>query len=71
MGLGVPLVPLGVPCVDLFDVGGLGRDTAPKALTTQMTACDLRHVEPTAVLGVAWIAHFSAILFASGGSKAS
>jgi len=51
MGLGVPLVPLGVPRLDLVDECGLRRDTAPKALTTHMAACDLRHVEPTAVFG--------------------
>src|SRR5260370_17303263 len=51
MCLGVPLVPLGVPRLDLFDEGGLGRDTAPKALTTQKAEFDLRHVEPTTVFG--------------------
>ena len=45
------LVPLGVPRLDLVDECGLGRDTAPKALTTQMAAFDLRHVEPTTMLG--------------------
>ena len=44
MSLGVLLVPLGVPRLDLFDECGLGRDTAPKALTTQMAEFDLRHV---------------------------
>ena len=51
MGLGVPLVPLGVPRLDLVDECGLRRDTAPKALTTQMAEFGLRHVEPTAVFG--------------------
>jgi len=45
------LVPLGVPRLDLVDERGLGRDTAPKALTTQMAEFDLRHVEPTTMLG--------------------
>jgi hypothetical protein len=47
MSLGVPLVPLGVPHLDLFYACGLGRDTAPKALTTQMTEFDLSHVPPS------------------------
>ena len=51
MGLGVLLVPLGIPRLDLVDECGLRRDTAPKALTTQMAEFDLRHVEPTAVFG--------------------
>ena len=51
MCLGVLLVPLGIPRLDLFDEGGLRRDTAPKALTTQMAEFDLSHVEPTAVFG--------------------
>ena len=51
MSLGILLVPLGVPRLDLVDEGRLGRDTAPKALPTQMAAFDLRHVEPTAVFG--------------------
>jgi hypothetical protein len=51
MGLGVLLVPLGIPRLDLVDACGLRRDTTPKALTTQMAECDLRHVEPTVVLG--------------------
>jgi hypothetical protein len=51
MGLGVLLVPLGVPCLDLVEEGGLRRDTAPKALPTQMAAFHLGHVEPTAGLG--------------------
>ena len=51
MCLSVFLVPLGVPRLDLFDERGLRRDTAPKALTTQMAEFDLSHVEPTAVLG--------------------
>jgi hypothetical protein len=42
---------LDVPRLDLVDEGRLGRDTAPKALTTQMAEFDLRPVEPTAVLG--------------------
>ena len=37
-------VPLGVPCLDLFDECSLARDTAPKALTTQMAEFDLSHV---------------------------
>ena len=49
MGLGVLLVPLGVPRLDLVDERGLRRDTAPQALTAQMAEFDLRHVEPTAV----------------------
>jgi hypothetical protein len=49
MGLGVLLVPLGVPCLDLVEEGGLRRNTAPKALSTQMAEFNLRHVEPTAV----------------------
>jgi hypothetical protein len=44
MGLGVLLVPLGVPRLDLFDECGFGRDTAPKTLTTQMAEFDLRHI---------------------------
>ena len=48
---GVPLVPLAVPCRDLFEKCGLRRDTTPKALTTQMAEFALRHVEPTAMLG--------------------
>ena len=44
MGLGAPLVPLGVPRLDLVDECGLRRDTAPEALTTQMAEFDLRHV---------------------------
>jgi hypothetical protein len=51
MRLGMLLVPLGVPRLDLVDEGRLGRETAPKALTTPMAACDLRPVEPTAVFG--------------------
>src|SRR2546430_9767137 len=51
MCLGVPLVPLRVPRLDLFYEGGLRRDTAPKALTTQMAEFDLSHIEPTAVFG--------------------
>ena len=51
MGLGVLLVPLGVPRLDLVDERGLRRDTAPQALTAQMAEFDLRHVEPTAVFG--------------------
>ncbi len=47
----MPLVPLGVPRLDFFDECGLRRDTAPKALTTQMAEFDLRHVEPTTVFG--------------------
>ena len=49
MGLGVLRVPLGVPRLDLVDERGRRRDTAPQALTAQMAAFDLRHVEPTAV----------------------
>jgi len=49
MCLGVPLVPLRVPRLDLVDECGLGRDAAPKALTTQMAEFDLSHIEPTAV----------------------
>ena len=45
------LVPLGVPRLDLVEECGLGRDTAPKALTTQMAEFDLSHVEPTAMFG--------------------
>ena len=44
MGLGMLLVPLGVPRLDLVDEGGLGRDTAPKALTAQVAEFDLGHV---------------------------
>ena len=44
MGFGVPLVPFAVPCLHLFDQGGLCRDTAPQALPTQMAEFDLRHV---------------------------
>jgi hypothetical protein len=51
MGLGVLLVPFGVPRADLFAECGLCRDTTPKALTTQMAEFNLRHVEPTAVFG--------------------
>ena len=51
MSLGLRRVPVGVPRLDLFDEGRLARDTAPKALTTQMAAFDLSHVEPTAVCG--------------------
>ena len=51
MGLGAPLIPLGVPRLDLVDECGLRRDTALKALTTHMAEFDLRHVEPTAVFG--------------------
>ena len=51
MGLGVPLIPLDVPCLDLFDKCSLRRDTAPQALTTQMAEFDLRHVEPTTMFG--------------------
>ncbi len=51
MGLGVLLVPLGIPRLDLVDECSLRRDTTPKALTTQMAEFDLRHVEPTAVFG--------------------
>jgi hypothetical protein len=50
MGLGVLLVPLGVPRLDLVDERGLRRDTAPQALTAQRAEFDLRHVAPTAVL---------------------
>jgi hypothetical protein len=49
MGLGVLLVPLGVPRLDLGDERGLRRDTTPQALTAQMAEFDLRHVYPTAV----------------------
>jgi hypothetical protein len=49
MCLGVLLIPLGVPRLDLVDERGLRRDTAPQALTAQMAEFDLRHVEPTAV----------------------
>jgi hypothetical protein len=51
MGLGMLLVPLGVPRLDLVDEGGFGRATAPKTLTTQMAEFALRHVEPTAMFG--------------------
>jgi hypothetical protein len=51
MSLGVLLVPLGVPRLDLFDKCGLRRDTAPQTLTAQMAQFDLCHVEPTAVFG--------------------
>jgi hypothetical protein len=51
MCLGVLLVPLGIPRLDLVDECGLRRDTAPKALTTQMAEFDLSHVEPTTVFG--------------------
>jgi hypothetical protein len=51
MCLGVLPVPFGVPRADLFAECGLCRDTTPKALTTQMAAFNLSHVEPTAVLG--------------------
>jgi hypothetical protein len=51
MRLGMLLVPWGVPRLDLGDEGRLGRDTAPKALTTPMAACALRPVAPTAVFG--------------------
>jgi hypothetical protein len=44
MSLGVLLVPLGVPRLDLVDERGLRRDTAPQALTTQMAEFNLRHV---------------------------
>ena len=44
MRLGVLLVPLGVPRLDLVDEGGFRRDTAPKTLTTQMAEFDLCHV---------------------------
>jgi len=45
------LVPFGVPRLDLVDACGLGRDTAPQALTTPMAEFALRHVEPTAMCG--------------------
>jgi hypothetical protein len=51
MCLGMPLVPLEVPGLDLVDQCGLRRDTAPEALTTEMAEFDLRHVEPTAMFG--------------------
>ena len=51
MGLGVPLIPLDIPCLDLFDKCGLRRDTAPQALTTQMAEFDLRHVSPATMFG--------------------
>ena len=44
-------VPLGGPCPDLVDACRLAGDPAPKALTTEMAACDLGPVEPTAVCG--------------------
>jgi len=51
MGLGMRLVPLGVPRLNLVEERGRGRDTAPQALTAQMAEFDLGHVEPTAMLG--------------------
>jgi hypothetical protein len=51
MRLGVLLVPLGVPRLDLCNACGLRRDTASNTLTTQMAQCALRPVEPTAVFG--------------------
>jgi hypothetical protein len=51
MSLGVLLVPLGVPRLDLLDASGLRRHPAPQTLTTQMAEVALRPVEPTAVLG--------------------
>jgi hypothetical protein len=51
MSLGVLLVPLGVPRLDLVEECGLRRDPAPQTLTTQMAEFDLRPVEPTAVFG--------------------
>jgi hypothetical protein len=51
MGLGVLLVPLGVPRLALVDERGRRRDTAPEALTTQRAECALRHGAPTAVFG--------------------
>jgi hypothetical protein len=51
MRLGMLLVPLGIPRLDLVDAWGLRRDTAPQTLTTQMAQCDLCHVSPTAVFG--------------------
>ena len=51
MSLGMLLVPLGVPRLDLVDECGLRRDTAPKALPTQMAEFNLSHVSPTAVFG--------------------
>jgi hypothetical protein len=37
-------VPLNVPRLDLVDEGSLGRETAPKALPTQMAEFNLCHV---------------------------
>jgi hypothetical protein len=51
MCLGVLRVPCGVPRLDLVDQCGLRRDTAPKALPTQMAEFDLGHIEPTAMFG--------------------
>src|SRR5262245_32166473 len=50
MGLGVLLVPWGVPRLALVEERGRRRETAPQAWTAQMAACALRHVSPTAVL---------------------
>jgi hypothetical protein len=72
MSLGVPLVPLEVPGLDLFDQCGFRRDTAPQALPTQRAEFDLRPVEPTTRLGGrmdrSWIGN---ALGLSAGAKAS
>ena len=69
MCLGVPLVPLEVPCLDLVNQCGLRRDTAPKALTTQMAEFDLRHVEPTAMFGSIMDLSFIGDSFGLSGGK--
>jgi len=51
MGLGLALVPLQVPCLDLGEQGSLGRETAPKALATPRAECPRRPVAPTALFG--------------------
>jgi len=51
MSLGVLVVPLGVPSLDLLEEGSLRRDSAPEALPTEMTAFDLGHMQPTTVFG--------------------
>ena len=49
MRLGVRLVPLGVPRLDLLDARGLRRETAPQALPAQLAECDRCPLYPTAV----------------------
>jgi hypothetical protein len=69
MCLGMPLVPLEVPGLDLVDQCSLRRDTAPKALATQMAEFNLRHVEPTAMFGGIMDVSFIGDSFGLRGSK--